>query len=126
MDTDFDATTAAGALSAVTVGAVVSTVKLRLTVGPALPNGSMAWTVRVCGPSARPVRLTGLVQVVAAAPSSEHQAVAVGSSTVKLRLAALLVIVPVGAAVTVTTGPVVSTVKLVWMAGPRLPTGSTV
>ncbi len=79
----------------------------------------------VCDPSANPLNDAGLVQVVAAAPSSEHQVVLVGSSLVKATVAVWLVIVAAGVEVRVSVGPVVSTVKFVEMDAPTLPTAST-
>src|SRR5262245_27663587 len=54
-------------------GATVSTVQLNVAgVGSVLPAESLAATLKECEPSARLPSVTGLVQAVAAAPSSEH------------------------------------------------------
>src|SRR5688500_9014815 len=84
-----------------TAAAAVSTVQVRLS-GPwsMLPAASTARAAKVCGPSDRPVRLTGGVHGAKAAPSSEHWKVAPASDEMAI-VAALLLTVPVGAASTV-------------------------
>jgi hypothetical protein len=125
IETDFDGTIPDGTLVKVTTGAVVSTVNPALTVGPTLPLGSTPYNAMVWAPSANPLNTDGLVQVVAAAPSNEHQVVLLGSLLVNATVAVWLVIVAAGVEVSVRVGPVVSTVKLVVIDAPTLPTAST-
>ncbi len=65
----------------------------------------------MCAPAASELKLTGLVQTLAAPESTEHQAVAVGSLTLKVTLAFAERTGPLGAEVTVKVGATVSTVK---------------
>src|SRR5262245_64059271 len=61
----------AGLLSAAGVNAY-TTLKFRTTSAPRLPALSLAWTVNVCGPSARLLNVFGLVQAANAPPSNLH------------------------------------------------------
>ena len=61
-----------GPLVMVTLGPVVSTVKLWLAADPVLPVLSMARTSNVCAPSARPLYALGLVHAAHVPESMRH------------------------------------------------------
>jgi hypothetical protein len=90
------------------VGAVVSIVQVRLAVVLVLPAASVALTWKVCEPSARPLCALGLVQAEKVPLSSAHWKVEPVSLLVKLKLAFAEFVVPLGPAVIVAMGGVVS------------------
>ena len=61
-------------------GGVLSTVQVEVAAALELPAGSMAVIEMLWLPSARPLSESGLVQVVAVAPSSEHLKLAAPSA----------------------------------------------
>ena len=65
------------------------------------------------------------MQAAVGPPSSEHQAVAVGSSTVKSTVALVLLVTCAGTVTRVTVGAVELTVKVFDAVAPVLPAGST-
>ena len=77
-----------GPASIVVSGGVVSTVQVRLAgVGSVLPAGSVARTVNVCEPSARPLYVWGEVHAVSAPPSSVQPKVEPVSVALKAKVA---------------------------------------
>ncbi len=93
---------------AVTAGAVVSMVHVALAgVGSGLPAGSVAVTVKLWVPSARPVKVAGVVQVEASALSRMQVKVA-GSLAENVNVAAVVLTVPVGPVSMTVFGAVVS------------------
>src|SRR5215216_531536 len=104
-----------------TFGAVASTVQDALSgVASVLPAPSVARTSNVCGPSARPLKVAGLVQELKPAPSSEHSKVLPDSSAVKPKVASELAVRPEGPEVMVVSGgsrsgPLFVAVQSNWM-----------
>jgi hypothetical protein len=89
-----------------TVGLVRSIVQVRVTVGvvsgPFFARAEYVWL-----PSASPLRFTGLVQAVKAAPSSEHSNVLPDWVALSVIEAVVTLTIPLGA-------PVMSAVKSEW------------
>ncbi len=84
---------AAGPVRRRVSGGAVSTVQDHVAgVGSALPAASTARTAKLCGPSVKPARLSGVVQEPKAAPSSEHSNVAGDSVDVRLAVDAAFAI----------------------------------
>jgi hypothetical protein len=108
----------------VTAGATVSIVQVKLAAALALPAASVAFTWKVCEPSARPEYAFGLVQLAKAPPSSEQVKVA-PASDVKLKLGAAELLGFVGDAEIVAVGATVSIVQVELAALPALPAAST-
>ena len=104
-----------GPESIVVSGAVVSTVKV-LVAGVAswFPAASSALKVAVWGPSERPVKVLGDEQSAKGSESIRHWIFAVSEAGVpeKVKVAWLVVMVPVGPESIVVSGAVVSTVKV--------------
>jgi hypothetical protein len=88
---------------------------------------SIAWTWKVCEPSARPVYVCGLVQAANGPPSSLHSKAATpdhASVPLKLKLALELLLEFAGWLVIVVSGGVVSTIQVKLASGPTLPSVS--
>ncbi len=93
-------------------GGVVSTLNARLAgVGSVLPAVSVARTSNVCAPSASAAVVNGVVQAANAPASTRHWNVDPASVAVKENVGVLSLVVPVGPAVIVVSGAVVSTVN---------------
>ena len=96
----------------------VSTVHVKsAAVASTFPAASIACTWKVCGPTARPVKVVGEVHVANASPSSAHANVEPGSLAEKVKLALLLVVVAAGPESIVVSGGTASTTVQVWVAG---------
>ena len=96
-------------------GGVVSTVKERVAgVASWFPAASSALKVAVWGPSDRPVKVFGDVQSAKGSESILHWTLAVSEAGVplKVKVAWLVAMVPVGPESIVVSGGVVSTVKV--------------
>jgi hypothetical protein len=97
----------------VTIGSTVLMVHVKLAgVASALPAASVAATVNVWLPVARPLYAFGLVQLAAAPPSMTQLNVLPASVEVNEKLALVLLVGFVGFAVIVVFGATVSTLKL--------------
>jgi hypothetical protein len=115
-----------GAAVTVVSGAAVSTVQVKVAgLASVLPAGSVARTLKVCEPSARPVYGCGLVQAEKPPPSSWQAKVEPGSLEVKSNAALAEAVSAGGFEVIVVFGATASTVH-VWTAGvaSTLPAGS--
>ncbi len=105
--------TASGSVTIVVSGAAVSTVHANVAgVGSAFPAASTARTANVCGPSARPGAVNGLVQTANAAESREHSKIAAGSSLSKSKVATAVSDGSDGVVSNVVSGAPVSTVHV--------------
>ena len=105
-------------------GAVVSTVQETVSGEPVLPGTSIAFTAKLCNPSARSVRANGDVQAEYSPPSTEQAKVAPVSPLIEID-ADLLFVKEAGAPLsTGAAGGVVSTVQLAVAAEPVLPAAS--
>ena len=103
---------AVGPAVIVVSGGVVSTVNDRLAgVGSVLPAASVARTSKVCAPSASTAVVNGVLHEPQAPPSTRHSNVEPVSVAVNENVGVLSVVVPVGPAVIVVSGGVVSTVN---------------
>ena len=111
----------AGPLVMVVSGSSVSTVKLfSAGVGSVLPAWSVAWTAKVCGPSANGPVLAGLEQEVNTAPSTEHSKVEPPSLEENSKVGEASLVGPEGPSSIVVSGGTVSTVKVL-LSLPVLP-----
>jgi hypothetical protein len=102
-----------GPVSITVDGATVSTVKLRVAgVASALPTTSRARTWNACWPSLSVEYVAGDAHVAKVTPSSEHWNVAAPSGEVNENVALVAGVGPLGPAVIVVSGAVVSTVQV--------------
>jgi hypothetical protein len=90
-------------------GGVTSTVHVRLAgVGSVLADGSVARTWKVCEPSVSPPYVFGLAHAAKAPASRLHSNVEPPSLDAKSKVAPVLVVIPLGPAVIVVSGGIVS------------------
>ena len=121
-----------GVVMAGAAGAVLSTLKLRVAAGPALPAGSVAFTNTVCGPSPKAgvvqlqLPLASATAVQRVIPPSFTVTVALGSAVpVIVGVLSLVLKFSVGVTTTGAAGATVSTVIVLGaLAGLVLPAGS--
>jgi hypothetical protein len=76
-----------------------------------LPASSLARTLNVCRPSARPVKRTGELHAVNSPASTAHSK-STGSSAVKVKVAVVWLVGSAGRSLSVIVGAVVSTVQV--------------
>ena len=93
-------------------GATVSTAHVYVAAEPVFPASSVAFTLNVCEPSARPEYAFGLEQAEKPAPSSSHAKLAPLSLAPKEKLGPVSLEGSEGFAVTLALGGVVSTVHV--------------
>jgi hypothetical protein len=114
----------AGCAVMVTVGATVSIVNVFVVAWPALPAPSVATTVIVWLPSASAEEVNGDEHVASEPVSTRHWVVVVSADTVNTTVGVVSFDSAAGCVVNVTTGAVVSTVKLLVVADELLPAAS--